>query len=127
MSSKTNHDPQLLCAENIALLSLLHTVPRLPSHNLLQTIPKDRTTYALSIAEEQRLVEALAFLANDSEDVNHIPALCIQEIQEPWSLSVLIAVNQSSWQDGDQALSRIGDGFRIVFAVLARVEKGDCT
>jgi hypothetical protein len=71
-------------------------------------------------------VEALAFLSNDSEDVNHIPALCVQENQEYSSLSVLIAVNQTDWQDGDQALSRMSEGFRIVFAVLARVEKGDC-
>ena len=101
-------------------------MPQLPSQNLLQTRPKDRTTYALPIAEEQRLVEALAFLANDSEDVNHIPAVCIREIQEPSSLSVLIAVNQSSWREGDEALSRIGEGFSV-FAVLAQVEKGYCT
>jgi hypothetical protein len=126
MSSETNHDPRLLCAENIALLSLLHSVPRLPSRNPLQTIPKDRKVYTLSIAEEQRLVEALAFLSNDSEDVNHIPVLCVQENQESLSLSVLIAVNQNDKQDGDQALSRMSEGFRTVFAVLARVEKGDC-
>jgi hypothetical protein len=47
----------------------------------------------------QRLVEALAFLSNDSEDVNHIPALCVQENQESSFLSVLTAVNQTDWRD----------------------------
>lgn len=79
MENTVNHGSAIVCAENISFLYLLHSVPTLPVRNALETPKTCAQGYVLSLAEKCRLVESLAFLANDSDDVNHIPALCIQQ------------------------------------------------
>jgi len=78
--------------------------------------------YALSLRNELRLAEALGFLANDSDDVNHIPALCIEENPASASLHVLLAVNSIDGKSGRQSLQRLKSGFDSIFASLE-----DCT
>jgi hypothetical protein len=63
-------------------------------------------------------VESLAFLANDSDDVNHIPALCIEQHPTTSSLNVLLAVNCKAWQSGSQPLRRLKEGFDKLFVLL---------
>jgi len=126
MAPKINTNPSIVCAEDISLLSLLHSVPTPPSRNPLEVRPHHKQGYTLSLNEERQLVEALAFLANDQEDTNHIPALCVQEKPKLSSLNILLAVNRTGWQDGDQNLRRLIQGFNKIFALLADSEQGEC-
>jgi len=126
MAPKINTNTSIVCAEDISLLSLLHSVPTPPSRNLLEVQPHHKQGYTLSLNEERQLVDALAFLANDQEDTNHIPALCVQEKLKPPSLNILLAVNRTGWQDGDQNLRRLIEGFDVISALLANREQGEC-
>ena len=111
----------IVCAENISLLFLLHSVPTLPSRNTLKTQKNCAQGYALSLEEEHRLVESLAFLANDSDDPNHIPALCVEQHPTTSSSNVILAVNCAVWQNGVQSLRRLKEGFENIFVLLANV------
>jgi hypothetical protein len=113
------------CAEGISLLYLLHSVPTLPSRNSLTSHNLHEHGYILSLSEELRLVEALAFLANIDHDVNRIPAICIQQVTGT-SLNVLVAVNQSKWGDGSQYLDRLRKGFESIFVLLDRSKHSKC-
>lgn len=113
----------IVCAENISLLFLLHPVPSLPARNTLETQVNATKIYTLSVEEERKLTESLAFLANDSDDVNHIPAVCVEQGSATPSLHVLLAVNRSTWQSGVQSLHRIEQGFRNVFSLLQNVDQ----
>jgi hypothetical protein len=66
-------------------------------------------------------VELLAFLANDSDDVNHIPAFCVEKDLVTSSVNVLLAVNCARWQAGVQSLDRLRTGFERIFLLLATV------
>jgi hypothetical protein len=79
--------------------------------------------YALSVEEERKLTESLAFLANDSDDVNHIPAVCVEQVSGTPSLDVLLAVNRAAWQSGVPSLRRLEQGFRNVFSLLQNVDQ----
>jgi hypothetical protein len=125
METTVNHGSAIVCAENISFLYLLHSVPTLPVRNALETLKTCAQGYVLSLAEECRLVESLAFLANDSDDVNHIPALCIQQDPASSSVTVLLAVNCDRWQAGAQSLQRLKSGFESIFRVLADGGQGE--
>ena len=125
METTVNHESAILCAENISFLYLLHTVPTLPVRNPLETPKTCARGYVLSLEEECRLVESLAFLANDSDDVNHIPALCIQQNPATSSVNILMAVNCARWQAGAQSLQRLKSGFESIFMVLANGGPGE--
>jgi hypothetical protein len=112
------HDSARICAENISLLYLLHSVPTPPFRNTLETKNNHVRGYALSHEEERRTVESLAFLANDCDDVNHIPALCIEQNSTVSSLRVLLAVNSIRWQNGAHSLRRLKEGFHSIFVLL---------
>jgi hypothetical protein len=127
MPPKSNYSHSITCAENISFLYLLHSVPKQPFHNALEAQEHGTEGYALSIEEERRLVEALAFLANDSDDNNHIPALCVELCPASSSLNVWLAVNRLSWQSGSQSLRRLKDGFDLVFAALGDIGNGQST
>jgi hypothetical protein len=124
MPPKDSNTPGVVCAENISLLYLLHTVPTLPSRNVVAEVPHREQVYVLSFVQESRLVAALAFLANVKEDVNHIPALCIQQSAKLPSFSVLMTVNRSKWNDGSQACQSLKEGFERIFALLAQSQQG---
>ncbi|KAB8218145.1 hypothetical protein BDV33DRAFT_176012 [Aspergillus novoparasiticus] len=75
--------PAISRAENIALLSLLHSasrtsplhvIPTAPSSNILEHSDSARN-YELSVDKERSLVGTLAFLAQTEEDPYQIGAL----------------------------------------------------
>ncbi|CAI6275811.1 unnamed protein product [Periconia digitata] len=123
MGPTSFHDYAKTCAENIAFLHLLHSVSTTPSRNTFETKNNQAKDYTLTLAEEHRLVESLAFLANDRDDVNHIPALCVKQDTKTSSLRVLLAVNQARWQGGAHSLQRLQRGFDSIFILLADVGK----
>jgi hypothetical protein len=124
MPPKASNTPGVVCAENISLLFLLHPVPTLPSRNVVADFPHREQGYVLSFVQESRLVAALAFLANVKEDVNHIPALCIQQSTKSPSVSVLLAVNRSNWEAGGRACESLKEEFERIFALLAQSQQG---
>jgi hypothetical protein len=127
MPPKASNTPGVVCAENISLLYLLHPVPTLPSRNVVAELSHREQGYVLSFVQESRLVAALAFLANDKDDVNRIPALCIQQSKESPSVNVLLAVNRSNWDSGGQACQPLKKGFQRIFALLAQSQHGMLT
>ena len=124
MAPNGNDNPVTICAEYISLLYLLHPVPALPSRNALETQPHREQGYILSLIEERRVTEALAFLSNDKADVNHIPALCVEQDPELSSLNVLLTVNRLGPQSGSQILQRLKLGFNEIFVLLSNVSQG---
>lgn len=125
MEPTVKQGPAIACAENVSLLHLLHSVPALPARNVLETPKTCAQDYVLSLAEECRLADSLAFLANDSDDVNHIPALCIQQDPGTSTTNLLLAVNCAQWRAGIQSLRRLKNGFESIFLVLAYSGQGE--
>lgn len=113
-----------VCAEYISLLFLLHSVPSQPSHVEIETQGTRVQGYVLSLEEENRLAESIAFLANDCDDVDHIPAVCVEQGSTNASLNILLAVNCLSGQSGLQSLQRLKNGFDEIFHILQDVEHG---
>lgn len=124
MTSNNLLTPAIVCAESIALLHLLHSVPTLPSSNPIDNLPLHQQGYTLSFTRERDLVSTLAFLSNTKDDPNHIPALCVKENPESSALSVLLAVNRTKWKDGDQVLKELKQGFESIFDILSEVSNG---
>lgn len=124
MASNNVLSPTVACAESIALLHLIHSVPTRPSSNPIDNLPLQQDGYTLSFTRERNLVGTLAFLSNTMDDPNHIPALCVKEDPESLSLSVLLAVNRIKWNDGNQVLQGIKQGFERIFAILSDVSNG---
>ena len=90
------------CAENIALLYLLHSVPAPPSHNPIDSLPIRQNGYTLSFLRERSLAGTLAFLSNLKDGPDHIPAVCIEEGPDSAFLNVLLAVNKAKPGDGKE-------------------------
>jgi hypothetical protein len=108
------------CSEAISLLYLLHQVPAPPSRNLLTDYGIYAQGYNLSLKDELKLVETLAFLSNIEYNVDRIPAICIHQVPESSSINVLLAVNRTGAGDGNQYLQRLKEGFEPIFALLAK-------
>lgn len=124
MTQSDSISAAVTCAENVALLHLLHTVPNLPSRNPID-LPKSRQEdYTLSLLRERSLTGMLAFLSNLKDGPEHIPAVCVQESPKSKSLNVLIAVNKENPGDGKEVLQKIKLGFERIFALLSRVSDG---
>jgi hypothetical protein len=124
MTTSTPPSPAVTCAENIALLHLLHSVPDQPSHNPIDRLPIRQNGYTLSILQERSLVGTLAFLSNLKDGPEHIPAVCVREGPESAFLSVLLAVNKDTPSDGEGVLQNLKLGFERIFALLSRVSDG---
>ncbi|KAH8723033.1 hypothetical protein GQ44DRAFT_657616 [Phaeosphaeriaceae sp. PMI808] len=118
MALKKSKANFVTCAENISLLYLLHSVPSLPCRNMLDSLPHHKRNYTLSVEDERHLVGALAFLSSAYDDVNHIPAICVEESPDASYLRVMLAVNRSGWHDGEQILQQLKQGFEKVFDTL---------
>ncbi|KAF2850021.1 hypothetical protein T440DRAFT_112881 [Plenodomus tracheiphilus IPT5] len=114
--------PALSCAESIALLHLIHSVPTPPSSNAVNHLLQTQDNYTLPFLKEQDLVSTLAFLANTKVDTNHIPALCVKETSA--SIHVLIAVNKTSKEDGNSNLQELKRDFDRLFGILSEVSYG---
>lgn len=119
--------PAISCAENVALLSLLHSVNCTSPLQVIPTAPSSKypehfdlaKKYELPIDKERSLVGTLSFLAQTEEDPNHIPAICVE--QDTNKLNVLVAINKSKWSDGDSILHALKERFNTIFAILQTV------
>ena len=119
------YQPAATCAENIAFLHLLHSVPVLPSRTQSDNFPaQQQRNYTLSFAQERGLTGTLAFLASLKDGPEHIPAVSVEEDNNLKSLNVLIAVNKSAPSDGNGVLQDLKQGFESIFAILAKVSHG---
>ncbi|KAF9888245.1 hypothetical protein FE257_008814 [Aspergillus nanangensis] len=123
--------PAISCAENIALLSLLHSASSTTPLQIIPTAPSSKapnhsssaSKYELPFYKERSLVGTLSFLAQTEEDPNHIPAICVE--QDTDTLNVLIAINKSKWSDGDSILHTLEERFDMIFAILKNVLEQD--
>jgi hypothetical protein len=116
----------ITCAENIALLSLLHRVPVPPSLNPINNLSIRHKGYILSFRRERSLASMLAFLSSISDNPDHVTAVCVEEDHETMSLSVLLAINKAQKDDNNQIQQNMKQGFERIFAVLAQVSDGKC-
>ncbi|KAF7587663.1 hypothetical protein BBP40_006893 [Aspergillus hancockii] len=126
----------LIRAENIALLSLLHSVPNStpvqavpmpPSRNPLPVYSQScPTSYPLSFEREKGLVATFAFLAQTEDDPNHIPAVCVEQDTSSGSLNIILAINKTKKADGSVILKDLKQGFEKIFAILGRVSESTC-
>ncbi|CAK7216649.1 hypothetical protein SCUCBS95973_002878 [Sporothrix curviconia] len=112
--------PAVVCAENIALLHALHTVPMLPSKNDLGPVSRRKDGYLLSFEQERNLAGALAFLSGISDNASHVTAVCIEEDRGTESLRVLLAINKKTPNDGDAVLQTLKSGLESVLGPLVR-------
>ncbi|KAF4207309.1 hypothetical protein CNMCM8927_003583 [Aspergillus lentulus] len=125
----------LIWAENIALLSLLHSVPNStpvqavptpPSKNPLPVYPQScLTSYPLSFEREKVLVATFAFLAQTEDDPNHIPAVCVEQDTSSASLNIILAINKTKKADGSVILNDLKRGFEDIFAILRMSENSE--
>lgn len=113
--------PAVTCAENIALLYLLHSVPDPRSRNSIDSLPIRQNGYTLSLLQERSLAGTLAFLSSLKDGPEHIPAVCIQEDPQSAFLTVLLAVNKARPADGKGVLKTLKLGFERIFALLSQV------
>jgi hypothetical protein len=121
MPPSTLPSPAVTCAENIALLYLLHSVPDPRSRNSIDSLPIRQNGYTLSLLQERSLAGTLAFLSSLKDGPEHIPAVCIQEDPQSAFLNVLLAVNKARPADGKGVLKTLKLGFERIFALLSQV------
>ncbi|KAE8440473.1 hypothetical protein EG329_007439 [Mollisiaceae sp. DMI_Dod_QoI] len=121
MTPSTLASPAVICAENIALLYLLHSVPDPPSRNPIDCLPVRPNDYTLSLLRERSLAGTLALLSNLKDGPEHIPAVGIQEDPKSVYLNVLVAVNKARPSDGNEVLQTLKLGFGKIFDLLSRV------
>ncbi|KAB8240460.1 hypothetical protein BDV35DRAFT_401834 [Aspergillus flavus] len=95
-------DIKIVCAENIAISYLLRNVPAPASRNRTHS-------------------STLALIAHSKDEVEHIPALCLEEDTDSGSLIVIFAVNKASYNDGEDTIRCIKQGFEPIFAILVSV------
>lgn len=119
------NNARIRCSELIALLYLLHSVPKLPSSHQPDVVLSCKNEYALSFESEKELTNTLAFLASTSDDPDHIPAVCVRESSASANISVYVAINKKSVGDGAIVLQSVADGFRNIFTTLSGVDNGE--
>ena len=110
---------QVACAEAIALLYIMHEVPKKPSRNFISYASNGGVgEYSLPLEIESDLVCILEFLSSMKENIDRIPAICVYEHHSTESLDVLIKVKQTSYVEYDPALRNIVLGFDKLFLSL---------
>ncbi|KAI0010926.1 hypothetical protein F4779DRAFT_271350 [Xylariaceae sp. FL0662B] len=124
MAPNTPPSLAISCAESVAVLQLLHSVPNSPSPNPETEAQRRSTGYTLSFDKERNLSSTLAFLAHTKDDPNYIPAVCLQEDPGAGYIHVLLTVNKSSPSDGQQTLKVLKEKFDGIFSLLPRVDDG---
>ncbi|KAI2464087.1 hypothetical protein F4781DRAFT_414184 [Annulohypoxylon bovei var. microspora] len=118
MAKTTSRDPAIICAERIAALHFLHHVPVEPSSNPVTKVQSRSAGYTLPFEKERDLAGTLAFLAYHKVDVNHIPALCIEEGPDATYINVLLAINKFEYDEGRQILEELKNWFDEIFSLL---------
>jgi hypothetical protein len=117
--------PAITCAENIALLHLLHTVPVQPTTNIIDRSRVNTHGYTLSFDRERCLVGTLAFLSGITDNYKHISAVCVQQDAKSSALNVLLAVNKAKHDDNIQILRNIKEGYERILLVLTQLSNGE--
>ncbi|KAJ4286506.1 hypothetical protein N0V90_013206 [Kalmusia sp. IMI 367209] len=123
--STCSPSPAVICAENIALLYLLHSVPVSPSRNEINEPRFRHRSYTLSFTEERNIASTLAFLCNTTGNPNHVPALCVEENSDLASLNVMLAVNRAKWEDGKEVLQNMKQNLDKIFKILSEISEGE--
>jgi len=115
------------CAENIALLRILHNIPQKRLKNSPSSLAFRNEEYNLPFDREHHLTGVLAFLSCLKDDPCRIPAVSVRECQEGSSmkLDVLVAVNRKNTGDGKHALRKIVEGFEPIFSHLRYIGQGE--
>lgn len=115
----------IACAENIALLHILHKIPTPPLVNAIPPTSIHAAGYTLPFATERLLAGALAFLSSITDSSDCITAVCVQEQREDEKLRVYVAINKKSPKANDATLDIICSGFGQIFARLSRPGDGN--
>jgi hypothetical protein len=116
--------PAITCAENIAILYLLHKVVEPQKTNSGPLFGAGQETRRLCLEQESDLTRTRAFLAGVADDPRHIAALCVEEDEALGGLRVVVAINKTSPDDGSELLATMRSGFRDIFLILEGVSKG---
>ncbi|CAJ2511764.1 Uu.00g073890.m01.CDS01 [Anthostomella pinea] len=94
-----------------------------PSSNLeVSTTGSIANGYSLPFERERLLASSLAFLSSISDGPHHIPAIGIEEAPKAGHLSVLIAVNKASPDDGEHILQELKKGFEGIFSLVSNAD-----
>lgn len=111
---------RIACAESIAFLHLIHSVPAQPSTNGNDSPAHECKSerWTLPFEKERSSTSTLAFLSSINDDPNNIPAVCVQEDSANRSLKVLIAVNEAKSGDSRTILQELTRGFGRIFSLL---------
>ncbi|RAL06558.1 nucleic acid/nucleotide deaminase domain-containing protein [Aspergillus homomorphus CBS 101889] len=117
----------IVCAENIAIASLFHSIPHPPLSNPQIQVPPSDDRHTLSLDHERQIASTLAFLAHTRNDAEYIPAVCIEEDSKSDALNVVLAINKVTALDGNDVLHEVQRGFDALFALLAKVSVSDCS
>ena len=106
----------IILAEDIALLSLLSTVPEEPGENVPnnEVRSNNQQQRSLTFERERDLVDNLAFLSADTDDSEKVTALCVEENPDTVGLTIVLAVNKGS-------LAHVKAGFEKMAKILQRV------
>ncbi|KAI1392059.1 uncharacterized protein F4822DRAFT_114556 [Hypoxylon trugodes] len=126
MTTKARHGPGIICAESIAALHFLHDIPVLPSSNTVTDLQSRSAGYTLSFEKERSLAGTLAFLAYPKDDVDRIPAVCIEEGPNATYLNALLAINKANSSSGAGTLLELKRGFEGIFSLLGQLDHGAC-
>lgn len=112
--------------EKTVLLELFSTLPGGLSDAgpPVKASERDEHGRVLSLRQENDIVSTLAFLSRVSNDPNHIPAVCLEEIPEEGACKVLVAVNKLRPDSGQAVLEKIQRGFEQIFRRLSTISSG---
>lgn len=122
--AKTIKAPATTCAEHIALSSFFYKVPAPVKRNTVNLSSIDQENYVLPFYKERGLTEVLAFLAKTKDGRDYIPAVCVEQNSSGTSLDVILAVNKSSHDDGDDLLQELKTNFEGIFRALHILQSG---
>ncbi|KAJ5191725.1 uncharacterized protein N7498_010710, partial [Penicillium cinerascens] len=116
--AKTIPSPATACAEYIALSSFFYQIPAPVARNAINQSSIDQENYVLPFSKERGLTEVLAFLAKTKDGWDHIPAVCVEQNPPGTVLNVILAINKSTYADGDDILQKLKRSFKGIFHVL---------
>jgi hypothetical protein len=73
------------------------------------------------LTENRDWLVPLTFLSGTKDDPNHILAMFVIEGAESESLSVLLAINKTNWDDGNHALQQLMTNFEKIEYLLEEI------